>query len=270
MVLSLNYFSLNYFSVIFCPYFLRISREDTKVVFGGNFAWFTTRNEATLATGSLKVDTLSSIKITVEDVGKFAATVEDTPSNSVTDSRAGRSLGLVSSPDGVNFYAPTALTDAGAYSAGDMAAVTSAWTGQSYVGYLKYFITVTADAETNAHDLKLYFDVTSDAKTGSYYRIGLNEVKSDKSLADAPQTKIFANAVSTYNALTPSGTPSVTTVATPKTANAAVTLAHPFTNASTTATKYFMVSLWIEGNVDGATNAISGGQVSATAHFLLA
>ncbi|MBQ7249851.1 MAG: hypothetical protein IJS37_00675 [Bacilli bacterium] len=255
---------------------LAISTLSAVVLAAGvtsTFAWFTTQNQATFTTGTLTVDTLSSIKVSVKDIGYDAEADFSAASANVTGSN--KALGLVSSGNAQSFYAPAELSDDAAdYTT--MAAVTnsSAWTGANkYVGYIRYVVHVTADPETTSHDLKVYFTSTpSSANLASCLKIGFYPSTSAGALADGGSVTIYSDDGANFS-------PFTSTIATTSTATTnlntidtsaeALTLVSDFTNSSSVAEAYYVIALWVEGTEDNAVNALGGATETFKATFML-
>ena len=270
---------------------LAISALSAVVLAAGitsSYAWLTTQSTATFNSGSLTVDTISEIKVAKKEVDYYAQeTSFSDAATSVTGTN--RNLGVVSTNDGIDFYAPTALKATNSYVVGDVAKVTNstAWTNSNkYVGYARYVIQVTAKTETNGRDLKVWFTPTVEGtQLTSSYRVAFYESNADGSLATSPSPAltILSNAAETYTPLVASAT-SKTTVAisnydgtvTEQTTKklslvsnwtAPGTQETPSPAVGDTQTKYYVVAFWVEGTDADATNNVGGQKLSVAVTF---
>ena len=246
-----------------------------------NVAWLTTQDRATLKS-EMSVKAASNITVDVNKVGFVANASLATGKGNVTDSNI--EMGTVSSFDGLHFYAPKALVAgldgagnpiAAPYASSEFGEVTDSehWTETNkYVGYLKYYITVHApqEEENNRHQLyyKISFSSTA-TNVVNAYRVALYETNSKWEGTDNTLTKkgMWANAVdndtkamkdTTYaNAATPSGVAALGTA-----------FANPVGTTYTTAsalTKYYIFSVWIEGQDADAINYASATSIAGEA-----
>ena len=244
------------------------------------FAWLTTQSQATLTTGTMTVSTVSDIKINVKklafDTDATGTTGFEQDVTSVTD--AGQPLGVVSSVDGVKFYAPTALKgNAEQYAAGDWAEVTTKtdWEEGSYangyVGYMKYGVHVKADADPQGSTRTLKYKITPEVthtKLAEAYRVALVDSTSlwakgetvrihSKTAGQKTGWKYESSAYSTGNYTTTAIPASVTTLG---------------VTTATAIDKYYIFSVWVEGEDANAVNGeggISGQTLKVDIEFSL-
>ena len=189
---------------------------------------------------------------------------------------SGKPLGVVSSIDGLKFYAPKALNDgSAAYGASDMAEVTTktAWTGKSngYVGYMKYGIHVEADQDPGAAKT-LNFKITptvTDAELKASYRVALYKASSGYAAGDNIGIYSFTQGEKNGWRYADSAF-SKTTYTT--TAISSVAEATPISGITTASaiSHYFIFSVWVEGEDAGATNTgVSGETLQVELEFSL-
>jgi len=252
---------------------LAISVMSAAVLAAGvtsTFAWFTTQSKATFSTAKLVVDSVTDIKISVTKLG-FTAQTETTANTAYTDTDA--RLGLVSSKDGLSFFAPASLaSNANEYTS--MAAVTTSdvWSGTNkHVGYMKYGIKVTADQESGAgRTLKVTLKdpVVNGANLTSAYRVAFGESVEGYATAD---TTVYSETAKSHKAWTATDTLDSTGITTTAFgANDIVpTITTKKTNAEGGITAYYILSVWAEGTDAEAGNDIGGDDITFKADFEL-
>lgn len=268
---------------------LAISALSAVVLAAGitsSYAWLTTQSTATFTSGTLTVETPSDIKISVK---KLAFTVSATENYSTPDTTFAptpgeeQKMGVVSSVDGVTFYAPANLdANAATYTTktdGSMTNMSEVMTSQNwaagntnqYVGYIRYEIVVTAAAETTARTLytnisvdygsvnavrdsyRAVFYNANDAQHNVYGYVdgdGVGTKKTGSGIYTTAGSKIDSKEIDVYELPAGDVSTSITTA------------------AALTQTYYF--ALWFEGTDSNATNAAIGGQsISAQIDFKL-
>lgn len=200
-------------------------------------------------------------------------------------------MGFVSSADGQNFFAPTALNSNGTYSTFGAVSVCSEgkWVNNvtdktpysnQYVNYLRYGIKVTAPKEEVARVLKYELKVTDISEHDSTkllknaYRVSLAD--SAVGYATSTNTVIYSDAGTKKTGIisTSSATPgSVNGVTAEAIANATHTYTTTDDNYNTGSTNgvvaYYVASIWVEGTDSDATNDISGSSLKASFTFSL-
>ena len=230
----------------------------------------------------MTVDTVSSITVEVTklafDTSTTGTTNFGTPTDNAVDS--GQPLGVVSSIDGDAFYAPKALKDTNNYVAGDMASVTDkdSWTHDNgYVGYMKYGVHVHADADSGS-PRTLNYKITPTVTEGTgteltaSYRVALLNATYDGTLetwTKGAAVGLYSNAAGTKDgwgagpAKTTYTTTAISTVANPVVVTGVTT--------ETAIDKYYIFSVWVEGQDPKATNdKISGAKLAVALEFSLA
>jgi hypothetical protein len=250
------------------------------------FAWLTTQSKATLTTGEMTVSTVSNITINVTKLGYDTAVPQaggfGTATNQVVDSN--QPLGVVSSKNGMNFYAPKALKDQGPYVASEIDEVTTKndWEhvknqgngyGNGYVSYMKYGIHVEAAAEPgNGRTLNYKITPTvTDAELKESYRVALIDADDDSTyMSGALVNKIYSFDGETKHGWGASGNSFA--AADYETAELGNGLQPTSLELKTTSAidHYYVFSIWVEGEDTNATNdGISGATLKVALEFSL-
>ena len=261
---------------------LAISIMSAAVLAAGvtsTFAWFVTQNKATLATGTMTVDTVSSITIEVTKLGfdtdTTSATNFNTPTIAATD--AGQPLGPVSSIDGIHFYAPKALNDGtAAYAAADMAEVTTkaSWNKDNgYGGYMKYGIHVHAGQDSGA-PRTLHYKITptvTDTELTAAYRVALINATYTTEYVPGAAVGLYSDTAGSKDGWTYSTAIVKSTYTTTAISSVASPVAVTGVTTASTIDKYYIFSVWVEGEDANATNEkISAATLAVGLEFSLA
>ena len=254
------------------------------------FAWFTTKATANFNSATLTVNTLSELKIKAYSVSPGGA-VTGNDSNSLTGIAA--ALGSVSTKDGQNIYAPTAL---GANTFGDVTSAGFA-TGNPYAGYVKYNLYVYTEA-TDQEGKGLKLTITATNKDGGaiesplvdWYRVAVYTSAASGDTTDAHDdtkvtpdnalTKVYSNAEQTtaesnpgakYVASLDGTTPNYDYRATEAISGATNVTIPGFTTSKTERVyRHLTVAVWMEGCAADDQNTAGGKTLKVNFEFSLA
>ena len=256
---------------------LAISVMSAAVLAAGvtsTFAWFTTQQSATVSYGNLTVSTVSSLTVSVKQIGFVADDDFSDPTSNYADNST--EMGLVSTTDGKEFVAPSTLHSVDDYTVDDLARVTDSdhWpsSNNKYVGYLKYIVHVEYLGDTVGANMNLRWKIEMqgvDIELTNVWRVGFFKASStgfgDNIGLYSASGGTTSNTFGWNGSAVASG--SYTTTTLPGDPTLLDKNATTYVNTTDGIDEFYGVSIWFEGTDAAATNALGGKKLSSLLTF---